>query len=397
MKATGIQTGVIQTVVGEIPQVATTLNKYDILGAIRVRWSIGRDKFTVDPGLYAVGQAGKDSDIFVTANYKLSFDHLRKNLDGLDAWILVLDTKGINVWCAAGKGTFGTRELIHRIHTTRLAELVSHRRLILPQLGATGVAAHQVKRLSANQQVSAPGKAVRQHHGSEGYENKISSLTKQGIGTPGVSPPSFSGELKLEKGFRVVFGPVRAEDIKDFISSKYRTTAEMRMVTFPLWERIKLTPVDIVYAKNKLLAVMVLFFVLSLFNANGFSLEQGIDKGFPAVLSLAVAYLTGILVTPILLPLIPVRMFGFKGLITGILVVILLYIAGIYGDGYLHAISWLLLIPAISSFMAMNFTGSSTYTSLTGVKREMKIFVPIQISLAAVGLLLFIISNFVNI
>ena len=64
--------------------------------------------YTVDPGLYALGKPDDSSPVLVTANYKMSFDRLREALPERDAWILVLDTKGVNVWCAAGKGTFGT-------------------------------------------------------------------------------------------------------------------------------------------------------------------------------------------------------------------------------------------------------------------------------------------------
>ena len=114
------------------------------MGAVMVRWGINRDNYRVNPGLYAVGTPGQESDVFVTANYKLSFDALRKNLAGVNGWILVLDTKGVNVWCAAGKGTFGTKELVNRIKLVLLEKVVNHKRLILPQLGATGVAAHNV-------------------------------------------------------------------------------------------------------------------------------------------------------------------------------------------------------------------------------------------------------------
>ena len=65
----------------------------------------------------------------VTANYKLSFDALRSQLADLDAWILVLETNGINVWCAAGKGTFGTDELVHRIRECQLEKVVKTRNL----------------------------------------------------------------------------------------------------------------------------------------------------------------------------------------------------------------------------------------------------------------------------
>src|SRR5664279_5702867 len=131
-----------------IPLISTRININDFLGAVMVRWGINRDKYRVIPGLYAVGTPDADCDVFVTANYKLSFDALRKSLSGINGWILVLDTKGVNVWCAAGKGTFGTKELVSRIKLTSLEKIVNHKRLILPQLGATGVAAHKVKELS---------------------------------------------------------------------------------------------------------------------------------------------------------------------------------------------------------------------------------------------------------
>ena len=81
-------------------------------------WAIGRSRYAVAPGLYALGAPDPWSPVFVTANYKLSFDRLRTAAPGLNAWILVLDTRGINVWCAAGKGTFGTDEVVRRIEAT---------------------------------------------------------------------------------------------------------------------------------------------------------------------------------------------------------------------------------------------------------------------------------------
>ena len=68
-------------------------------------------RYRVDPGLYSLGNPDSSSPVFVSANYRLSFNALRGSLKNSNCWILVLDTKGINVWCAAGKGTFGTEEL----------------------------------------------------------------------------------------------------------------------------------------------------------------------------------------------------------------------------------------------------------------------------------------------
>ena len=68
------------------------------------RWRVNRSGHRVAPGLYELGSPGPTSPVFVTANYTLSFDALRSALSDADAFILALDTHGVNVWCAAGEG-----------------------------------------------------------------------------------------------------------------------------------------------------------------------------------------------------------------------------------------------------------------------------------------------------
>lgn len=367
--------GIIATPAGDIPGVATRLRFRDRLGAILVRWSVNRDNYRVDPGLYAAGTPTITSDVFVTANYKLSFDHLRRNLDGLNAWILVLDTRGINVWCAAGKGTFSTRELVKRIRITRLDEVISHRRIIVPQLGAVGVSAHQVKKLTAP---AVP-----------------SSLEK------GTAAQAYSGMKLLpdgsakQEGFSVVYGPVRAKDIKDFIRNRYVTTREMRKVSFTFSDRIRLIPVDFVYGKYKLLIAFALFFVLSGLNRKGISFQLALDTGPAAILNIFLAYVAGIVLTPMALPHIPGRSFALKGFIMGAVVSGLSLLLYSSGRNYLDLISWFLIMCGISSFTAMNFTGSSTYTSLSGVKKEMKVAIPLQLGFSTLGVIFFILGKLI--
>ena len=98
----------------------------DKLGSCKVRWGFSRISYRIRPGLYAVGYTSDRSMILVTANYKMSFDILRSQLIGINAWILVLDTRGVNVWCAAGKGTFGNDEIVNRIKAVQLKKIVSH-------------------------------------------------------------------------------------------------------------------------------------------------------------------------------------------------------------------------------------------------------------------------------
>ena len=334
-----------QTINGPIPQVSIKYGIAEVLGAMMVRWGINRDSYRVTPGLYAVGIPDNSSDVFVTANYKLSFDTLRKNLLGINGWILVLDTRGINVWCAAGKGTFGTKELVFRINSVSLDKIVSHKRIILPQLGAAGVAAHKVK-----------------------------------DGT----------------GFDVNYGPVRAKDITRFVNSGYRTDIEMRKVKFNLWDRTKLIPVELVYNKYYFLGALILLSLLSCIGISEISLNGIWSMINPIIINLLLAYISGVVVTPLLLPYIPGKSFSVKGFTSGFLISIIFLFMKIITGSFFAISAWFLIITALSSFLAMNFTGSSTFTSLSGVKKEMKVAVPLQIGIAATGIVLFVIDKFLK-
>ena len=311
--------------------VPTTLSIKDKFGACKARLGVGRMNYTVEPGLYAIGEPDNGSPVFVSANYKLTFDTLRKNLNGIDCWLLILDTKGINVWCAAGKGTFGTDELIHRIEVSELSKYVSHKRLILPQLGAVGVSAFKVADRS---------------------------------------------------GYGVCYGPVRASDIRSYVDAGYKATEEMRLVNFDLRDRLVLTPVDLIPALKKALPVFGIMLLANKFTKKPF------DKYDAACLTGAV--LSGTVLTPAMLPVIPGSAFSWKGWLTG-----LVFTAGVLGasgkvklENKNLATGSLLLYPSISSYLAMNFTGSSTYTSPSGVNKEMKTALPFIVSAAATGAML---------
>jgi len=329
-------TGEIDTPKGYVPVVSTNLHFKDTLGAWKVRWGLGRMNYKISPGLYAVGKPDHTSPVLVSANFKLTFDALRKELSGLDCWILILDTKGINVWCAAGKGTFGTDELVGRISKTGLSGIVSHRKLVLPQLGAPGVSAYEVTR---------------------------------------------------QTGFSVVYGPVRAKDIKAFLDSGFKATEEMRTVKFTMWDRLVLTPVELVSVARSSLVVFGVLFLLNLFATKPFGLADFI--------AYSGAVVTGTVITPLLLPLIPGRAFSWKGWLLGLLWTLgFTWFNGWFAPGFLLlAIGYLLVLPSLSAYLAMNFTGSSTYTSFSGVIKEMKIAVPLMALSAAAGIVLLLINS----
>ena len=93
------------------------------------------------PGLREVGRPNRSSPVLVTCNFDLTVRKVVKTLrrDGIDAWLLVAPTRGVNVWCAAGAGHFTTDTVISILETSGVSERVDHRKLILPQLSAVGV------------------------------------------------------------------------------------------------------------------------------------------------------------------------------------------------------------------------------------------------------------------
>jgi hypothetical protein len=165
-------TGILKTSRGPVSTTSHRLTWVDYFGEIKSRVSGFRMKYSIPPGLYAVGKPDRDSDILVTANYKLSFDKLRMHLKDQHVWILVLDTNSINVWCAAGKGTFGTEELVKRMQAARLDILVTHRRIILPQLSAPGVNAKEVRKQTGFRVYFGP---VHDSYGTQSSDEEISA------------------------------------------------------------------------------------------------------------------------------------------------------------------------------------------------------------------------------
>jgi len=339
--------GRLATPVGDVPQVSTNLTWRDRLGGWKLRWAIGRMAYRVFPGLYAVGNPTDQSPVLVTANYKLTFDHLRSQLHGRDAWLLVLDTKGVNVWCAAAKGTLGTDELLRRIGMTGVRALVSHDMLILPQLAAVGVSAHDVRKAS---------------------------------------------------GLRVIFGPVYAADLPRFLETGFKSP-EMHRVRFSLMDRLVLVPVELVQWMTKAFLVGACLMLLASLGADGFALERLFSVGVPSAVMLLIVVALAVTLGPTLLPWLPGRAFSVKGASLGLLLaVVVLLTRGLMAGGnirVLDLVAWCLAIPTISSFTLMGFTGSTPYTSLSGVRREVRLAVPPQLAAAAVATVVFVLGRFV--
>jgi len=311
----------------------------DQIGRIMVRTGMNRMNYAVKPGIYAVGDPDSKSNVFVSANYKLSFDILRRDLAAIDAWIFVIDTKGVNVWCSAGKGTFGTQEIIKSVRETGLEDIVSHKTLILPQLSAPGVSAHLVKR---------------------------------------------------DSKFSVIYGPVRSENIREFVQNGFKASEEMRQVRFNLFDRLAVSMLEAVLAAKiglivTLSAIAAAFVYKTVFHSSVlFSTAKILIEAF------WLGIFSGSIISTALLPYIPFRSFSAKGAATGALLALLVAVFGGIKPAYFNIISFILISASVSAYVALNFTGSSTYTSLSGVKKELKYSLPVIITCASAGLLVWL-------
>lgn len=284
--------------------------------------------YLIPPGLYAIGSPSPDHPVVVTANYKMSYDLIRRAMAGRDAWLLVLETFGVNVWCAAGKGTFGTDELVERIEKTGLSRFISHRTLILPILGATGIAAHEVKRRT---------------------------------------------------GFTVRYGTIRAADLPEYLDNGMVTAPEMRELTFSLRERLVLIPVELMLTVKPAVVISALLF-------SAFAVTVGASAGIRALMAFIGAVLAGIVIGPLLLPWLPGRSFAVKGAVAGFLWVIgfLLFTGFRSYDPFVGGAAFLAL-PAVSAFYTLNFTGCTPFTARSGVKKEMRPALPVMACAVLLG------------
>ena len=312
----------------QIPVLETALSIADHLGSLKVRCNLGRSRYMVLPGLYAAGRPGPGSPVLVTANYKLSLDCLRRELADIAAWILVLDTRGINVWSAAGKGSFSTKELARTIRSTKLTGLVEHRRLVLPQLGAVGVSAPELARLT---------------------------------------------------GFQVSWGPVRAADLPTFLDRGMKKDGAMSRIDFGLIDRIKLIPLELVQAWPLAAVALILAGILAF--ATG---TDGLKKFAEWTGVLLGIWFTGTAAFPVLLPFLPGLAFAVKGAVLGLAWGITASV--LTGADPVLGLALGLVSASVVSFLAMNFTGATTFTSQTGALLEVEKGIIPQISALATGL-----------
>jgi ubiquinone/menaquinone biosynthesis C-methylase UbiE len=160
-------------------------------------------------GLYRIGNPDRSSPVLVTGNYELTVRRLVAAIDGaVDCWLVVANSRGINVWCAAGGGHFTAEDVVAAIKTSGVTSVVDHHALILPQLCANGV---------------------------DGWR------------------------IRQETRWGVHWGPVRASDIPAYLNAGRKKTEAMRHVGFSLKARLEMTTVMVIFYAILLIIPFLIF------------------------------------------------------------------------------------------------------------------------------------------
>lgn len=318
----------VHTKVGVVPRLMAYLKWRDRLGNALARLGLAGDWYKVVPGLYSVGFPDKHAPVIVTANFKLTFDKLRVALSGIDAWLLVVDTMDVNVWCATGKGLFSAQSLVQAVRDAQLSELVKHRTVLVPQYAAVSVSAH---------------------------------------------------EIREQCGFDVEFGPLRPEDLQAYFENGRKATPEMRTVSYDLKERAALLPIGLMMLTTPALLMAFFALVLSGIGPDLFSWSVAASRWLNTLAAMGTGIFSGAVVMPLWLQTVPGVRFSTKGMVTGILFALPLCIWLLQSCTAVEVLALGIQTVVVSSYASLTLTGVAPFTSPSGVEKELKTALPLHI------------------
>lgn len=329
----------------KVPVLSREMKQKDKMGTAMVRCGINRYTYEVPTGLYLLGELESAKDVIVTCNYRLTIDVLRSSIKSKGVFILVLDTFGINVWCAAGKSTFASKELIYQVVKSDIKKKLKIRRVILPQLGASSMEPHIIRKMS---------------------------------------------------GVSVVYGPVRAEDIDSFLENSYNCDETMRTVTFPLVERLKLTPLEFIQSIKFILISIVGFLAYSLLFTSSKDMAFVTMYNSASILMLS---LIGTIAFPAAVSILPFKSFSLNNILLSAPVIIgfsLYEVSNNINPTIYISIALILIRLMYAAFIGFRFTGTTTFTSFSGAKQEGKEIVKYSKVVSVLSVVLLFVSKVIG-
>ncbi|MFX1558405.1 MAG: methyltransferase domain-containing protein [Promethearchaeota archaeon] len=298
------------------------------------------DRVPIEPGVYKSGNPDKNSPIIVTANYDYTYINVMRNIKSIDAWVLCVDSNGINVWCAARGNDFGNNQLIEAIRATGIQNFTENRTLILPQLSAGGVAIPQLR-----------------------IDSK-------------------------EFPYKIKYGPVWSKDIPNYLKDKPNKKPEkmkLAKFTIPHRSRAFITHTTFLFRKiflYPLLGLTIILIALNWMNKLWWVLELAI---WIIITNAIIAYL---------FPFSKfTRKFLYKSIFFGTLNVIILSLINLFIQNSIFKILWSIVFYFwISFFSTMSFSGYTMATSPREIQIEYPVFRKINLTLLIISILCLVIG-----
>jgi len=291
------------------------------------------DRVPIEPGIYISGKPSKESPIIVTANYEFTYIKVMRNLKGRDAWVLCVDSRGINVWCAARGNDFGNKQLIDAVESTGIQNYSSSKTIILPQLAAGGVAIPQL-------------------------------------------PKTFPYKIK--------YGPIWSKDLPKYLEDQPKKKPDsMKIAKFSIFHRFRAGITHITFLFRKIFIYPILGLII-LFLALGW---------FDKLVWLGEIVALIVLINVVIFVLFPLsfftRKFVYKGIFFGIINILLLgFLIWLIHDSIIYTLLNLPFIFWTTFFSTMSFSGYTMATNPREIQLEYPIFKQINRILLIFGLIL---------
>lgn len=280
-----------------------------------------RQTFSIEPGLY---YTGREYDIktpmLATCNYHMTVFGLWRKLKSRNVRILVIDTKGINVWCSSSKGQFSAEEISKQLTRYKKETLTENNKitLVLPKLSLSGVS--------------------------------IAELKKRSI-VPKI-------------------GPVYTKDLPDYLDDLPLRNRNKDKFQFSLKDRLFTLLPSLVQVLRYGIYITIGLFIWHYFFNTGIYWQV-----LPIFVIIVVIY-------TILFPLLPTKKFAVKGLVLYAVLIAVLSIYYFQFENSLDRLTYIFYLAFLGGsnlYFSLSYTGNSGVSNYTLVKKEIIMFLPITV------------------
>ena len=296
----------------------------DHRAALRCRLGLLNGSSRVPAGLYALGNPGAESPVLLAVSYRISFDLLRRHCAGRDAWIVVADTGTLDPGAARAAGRLGTAEVAQALASSRVAELVTRRELVLPW------------------EVAADIDTAR---------------------------------LATHACFRAVKGPRRTRDLPHFLDSGLRLDPSMEEPTFTAGERLAVVPTIFARSLKPFPAFAFAALIYAGLGPEGVSVTRALSGGWQLLLLGFVSLVCGSVLAPLVPPAAPRPPYSVRGWVLGIAATAVLVLGTPISAGWSPWLvaAALLFFPGAAALLAARACSLSPVAGPADVRRERRI------------------------